>query len=83
MNPCINVVGKQNPDKNIIYLKTKELLYQSNMARESERFKLEGTVETGPQTQFSQFLLVLWFEGMYLRLKIKVSMGYPVHSNTN
>ena len=83
MNPCINVVGKQNPDKNIIYLKIKELLYQSNMARESERFKLEGTVETGSQTQFSQFLLVLWFGGMYLRLEIKVLMGYPVHSNTN
>ena len=28
------VVGNQNPDMNIIYLKTKELLYQANMARE-------------------------------------------------
>ena len=63
------VVGKQNPDMNIIYLKTKQLLYQSNMAREIERVKREGTVETDPQTQFSQFLLVLWFGGMYLRLE--------------
>ena len=28
------VVGNRNPDINIIYLKTKELLYQTNMARE-------------------------------------------------
>ena len=43
---------------NIIYLKTKELLYQANMAREGG-IKLEETVEIGPQKQFSQFLLVL------------------------
>ena len=39
--------------------------------------KLEGTVETGPQTQFSYFSLVLWFGGMYLRLK------GVVHSETD
>ena len=41
------------------------------------RFKLEGTVVTGPRTQFSQFPLVL-------RTKVrKALMGCPVHSETN
>ena len=54
---------------NIIYLKKKFLLYQFNMTRERERLKLEGTVENGPQTQSSQFLLVSLFGEMYLRLE--------------
>ena len=31
------VVGKQNPGMNLMYLKTKELLYQANTARVRER----------------------------------------------
>ena len=53
---------------NIIHLKTKQLLYLANIAIERERLRLEGTVETGPQTQFSKFSLVVWFGGMYLTL---------------
>ena len=39
-NPYILLVGNHNPDMNIIHC---------------IRFKLEGVVETGPRTQFSQF----------------------------
>ena len=35
------------------------------------RFKFEGTVETGPQTQFSQFSLVLQFGLTYSVLTLK------------
>ena len=38
--------------------------YTKPIWQERQRLKLEGTVETGPQTQFSPFLLVLWFGGM-------------------
>ena len=51
---------------NIIYLTTKELLYQ---AKERGRLRLKGKIETGPLTQFSQFLPVLWFRGKYLKLE--------------
>ena len=53
---------------NIIYLKDKRVIIPGQHGKRG-RTKLEGTVETGPQTQFSQFSLVLWFGGMYLRLK--------------
>ena len=60
------VADNQNPDMNIIYLTTKELLYQ---AKERGRLRLKGKIETDPQTQFSQFLSVLWFRGKYLKLE--------------
>ena len=47
MNPYILLVGNHNPDMNIIHC---------------IKFKLEGVVETGPRTQFSQFFR--WFYGL-------------------
>ena len=53
MNPHILLVGNQNPDMNIIHC---------------IRFKLEGAVETGPRTQFSQFFAGFMVWGNILRL---------------
>ena len=47
MNPYILLVENHNPDMNIIHC---------------IRFKLEGAVETGPQTQF--FSIFRWFYGL-------------------
>ena len=61
MNPCVLLLaGNQNPDMNTIYLKTKELLYQTNMAREGgsdlrEQFKL---------VHKHRFLNFRWFYGL-------------------
>ena len=63
------VIGNQNPDMNIIYLKTKELLCQADMTRERGSNLSQQLKRTGPQTQFSQFSLVLWFGGMFSRLE--------------
>ena len=53
MNPYILLVGNHNPDMNIIHCIT---------------FKLEGAVETGPRTQFSQFFAGFMVWGNILRL---------------
>ena len=53
MNPYILLAGNHNPDMNIIHC---------------IRFKLEGAVETGPQTQFSQFFAGFMVWGNILRL---------------
>ena len=53
MNPYILLVRNHNPDMNIIHC---------------VRFKLEGAVETGPRTQFSQFFAGFMAWGNILRL---------------
>ena len=53
MDPYILLAGNHNPDMKIIHC---------------IRFKLEGTVETGPRTQFSQFFAGFMVWGNILRL---------------
>ena len=54
MNPYILLVGNHNPDMNIIHC---------------IRFKLEGAVEAGPRTQFSQFFAGFMVWGNILTLR--------------
>ena len=53
MNPYILLVGNHNPDMNIIH---------------RIRFKLDGAVETGQRTQFSQFFAGFMVWGNILTL---------------
>ena len=44
--------------------------------------KLEGTVETGPQTQFFSIFAGFMVWGNVFKVR-KVLMGYPMHPETN